>query len=321
MPASTQAVCFKDQVAVVTGAGRGLGRAYALGLAQRGASVVVNDIGGISDPAGSWAETLAREIVEKGGQAVACNADISTAEGGELLTEAALSNFGALHILVNNAGIVDGTTFEAISADQIERVLNVNLLGAFRATQPAWRVMRKAGYGRVVMTSSGAVFGMQGITSYIASKGALLTLSRALALEGRDDGIKVNAILPYAVSDIRRESPNLAPDAQKIVATQKALEYRRTAESVTPMLLYLASRGCAVNGQAFSALAGRYARVFLGVTEGWTSSSIKGGTLEQIAERIGEISDTENFVIPDSIQDELDVVLGKVRVIDAGNPQ
>jgi len=318
MDISNGRISFANQIAIVTGAGRGLGRAYALDIARRGGAVIVNDVGGIDDPEGPWADKVVDEIRTAGGRAIASRDDVSSPEGGASLTDAALRHFGSVDILVNNAGVVDGDMFETISLDQIQRVIGVNLLGVFYATQPAWRVMKKKGYGRIIMTSSGAVFGMQGISSYVASKGGILTLSHALALEGASHGIQVNAVLPYAVSNIRQDRPNVAPDAARILAAQQALVDRRTTQSVTPLILYLASRDCAVTGQAFSALAGRYGRVFLDVTEGWLGRDANAVTAEDIAAHIDAIGDASRFIVPDSIAEELESVLQQLETLPPG---
>jgi NAD(P)-dependent dehydrogenase (short-subunit alcohol dehydrogenase family) len=311
-----QEISFDGQVAIVTGAGRGLGRAYAVELARRGAAVVVCDIGGVGSTEGSWADSVVAEIKSAGGRAIGSHASVATAEGGEAIVETALSNFGALDIVINNAGFLRTAMFGDMSADQLGDVMNVHLLGSFNVTQPAWRVMRARGYGRVVLTSSSSIFGMQGNSNYAAAKAGLIGLARCLALEGERHNIRINCVLPFAVSDIREGKSHLGPDAGRSALLQEALTHRRTTASVAPLILYLVSAGCAVNGEAYSALAGRYARIFLGLTSGWLSKDASQVTPEQIAERMDEIGDSTNHLVPTSMVDELESVLTRVQELE-----
>lgn len=304
---------FEGQVAIVTGAGRSLGRAYAMGIAQRGGAVVVNDLGGANTPEGRWADLVVREIQDGGGRAVASYDDVATAEGGQAITETALRHFGSVDVVINNAGTLQTAMFETMTPKQLQDIIGVHLLAAFYVTQPAWRVMREKNYGRVVMTSSSSIFGMQGNSNYLAAKGGVLALAQALALEGEAHNIRVNSVLPFAASNIGQNSPHVGPDMQRNVAPQKALTARRTPESVLPLVLYLAGRSCAVSGQAFSALAGRYARTFIGLCDGWLSEDANAVTVEDIAQRMDEIGDTSKFIVPRAMYDELDSVLDRVN--------
>ena len=164
---------FDGQVAIVTGSGRGIGRAYALALGSRGAAVVVNDIGGVGS-AEPWADLVVAEITGKGGKAVANYDSVATLEGGQAITQAALRAFGTVDILINNAGFVRRAMFADLSGEQIKDIIDVHLLGAFYTTQPAWKIMQAKNYGRVLMTSSGATFGMQANCNYSAAKAGIL---------------------------------------------------------------------------------------------------------------------------------------------------
>ncbi len=186
----------------MTGAGRGLGRCHALELARRGARVVVNDVGGDSEPA----EEVVQEILAAGGVAVANRDSVATPEGGKRLVQQALDEFGSLEIVVNNAGILRDKAFHNLTPDLVEPVLLVHLTGAFNVTIPAWRHLRAAGYGRIVNTTSASgLFGNFGQANYGAAKAGLVGFTRSLAVEGRKVGISVNALSPMASTRMTRD--------------------------------------------------------------------------------------------------------------------
>ena len=193
---------YDGRVAVVTGAGGGLGKTYALMLASRGASVVVNDLGGASDGTGagtSMADEVVKEINESGGKAVANYDSVSTPEGGEGIIQTAVENFGKVDIVINNAGILRDKTFAKLEPQHLEAVIDVHLKGAFFVTQPAYRVMKENNYGRIVFAASGAgIFGNFGQSNYGAAKMGLVGLSNVLAVEGAKNNIKCNVIAPIA---------------------------------------------------------------------------------------------------------------------------
>ena len=193
---------FDGKVAIVTGAGGGLGRQHALLLASRGARVVVNDLGGSVRGDGSDkgpAETVVGEITDLGGEAVADGSSVATPEGGEALVNTAIDAFGRVDIVINNAGILRDKTFHNMTPDLLEPVIDVHLKGAFYVTRPAWIKMREQGYGRVVNTSSNSgILGNFGQSNYGAAKMGLVGLTRVLAAEGAKYNIKVNAIAPLA---------------------------------------------------------------------------------------------------------------------------
>ncbi|MGE0307230.1 MAG: SDR family NAD(P)-dependent oxidoreductase [Acidimicrobiia bacterium] len=308
-------ISFQGQVAVVTGAGRGLGRAYALGLAARGAAVVVNDIG-IDGSEVSRAEAVVDEIIAAGGRAVSCRVDVMTPEGGQYLVQEALDTFGSIEVVIHNAGFLRPGLVEDLTPQDIDDVLGVHLRAAFHVVQPAWRQMKTNGYGRVVLTSSSSTFGHQANSNYAAAKAGVLGLTTALAGEGAGHGIRVNAVMPYAVSSIAKDNPLVGDDNPAIRGALDTLTSRRSPESVAPLVLYLASRECVVTGQAFSALAGRYARAFSGVTNGWISADPEP-SLEAIADHMSLIGDTTSFIVPGSMLDEILSVSSRVHDLKA----
>src|SRR5438094_2476354 len=192
-------ITFDGQVVIVTGAGQGLGRAYAIELGRRGARVVVNDLAGLDSPEGSAAEAVARAIEAAGGTAVASHDTVATPEGGQPIVDKAVETFGTIDAVIHNAGVWRHKYYEDMTPDQLDPVLDVHLRGAFFVTQPAWPLMQAKGYGRIVLTSSSTgAFGRLAGTNYAAAKAAMLGLARALSLEGAEHGIKTNCILPVA---------------------------------------------------------------------------------------------------------------------------
>jgi NAD(P)-dependent dehydrogenase (short-subunit alcohol dehydrogenase family) len=308
-------ISFAGQAAIVTGAGRGIGRSYALELAKRGASVVVNDVGGVGTAKASWADLVVEEIRSAGGRAVASHESVATIEGGQSITATALSAFGTVDIVINNAGVLRRAMFENMNLAHAKEVIDVHLLGAFYVTQPAWKVMVAKNYGRVVITSSAASFGMQANSNYVAAKAGLLGLTNAWAQEGESRGVLVNAVLPYAKTNITVESPAVGPDAARNVGMQAELGPRMTTESVAAATLYLASSDCKITGQAISALAGRYARTFLMLSRGWLSKEVDGITIEEFRDHLDEIIDSTAGFEPKSLGGELEDTVARVRAI------
>ena len=274
---------FDKRVAVVTGAGRGLGREYALLLAQRGASVVVNDLGGTIEGDGedtAPAEEVVAEIEAAGGKAVADGNDISTAAGADALIATALQSFKRLDILVANAGIMRWARFPEVSDDDFARHLAVHLAGSFHTVRAAWPRFAGQTYGRIVLTTSTGMLGLPGNTAYAAAKGGVLGLARSLASAGRPLGIKVNCIAPAATTRMAGTGgPQMPP------------------ESVAPMVAYLAHDACPVTGEVYVAGAGRFARLFVATTEGYVH---EGGTptVEDVADHWKAISDETGYHVP-----------------------
>ncbi|OBG89129.1 short-chain dehydrogenase [Mycobacterium sp. E802] len=295
---------FNEQVAVVTGAGRGLGRVYALELARRGAAIVVNDLGGTMTGHGAdaaVADQVVEEITAAGGTAVASYDSVDSAEGGEAIVRTAVERFGRLDAVVSNAGIFNSIPFDELTPDDWRRMLSVHLDGGFYLTQPAYRVMKRQGYGRFVfIASSAGMFGQHLEAHYAAAKAGLVGLTNVIALEGAPHGILANTVLPFAVSRMVTET----------LGDPKVLEdngfFRSIRpELVAPLVVYLASRDCRSSHQNFSACAGRFARVFIGLGRGWMAPPDSDLSAEDIARHLSEVSATEPFTIPGSIYDEV----------------
>ena len=297
-------ISFIDRVAIVTGAGGGLGRTYALDLASRGASVVVNDLGGATDGTGgdaSAAQKVVDEITAKGGHAVASHDSVSTPEGGQAIVQAALDTFGKVDIVINNAGILRDRTFAKLEPADTDAVLDVHLKGAFNVSQPAFRAMKEKGYGRFVFTASNAgLFGNFGQTNYGAAKAGLVGLSNVLALEGAKANIKSNVIAPIAAT--RMTMDLLGPLASSL-----------EAELVTPMVVYLASEANEHTHEIFSAGGGRYARVFIGLAPGWFAGKGTEVSAEDIASHIDDIRSQDGYTVPGSIADEIQGLLKHLK--------
>jgi NAD(P)-dependent dehydrogenase (short-subunit alcohol dehydrogenase family) len=290
---------FDGRVAVITGAGGGLGRTYALEIARRGGMVVVNDLGGKGDGTGashSLADQTVKEINEAGGKAVANYDSVSTPQGGEAIVKAALDNFGRVDIVINNAGILRDKTFAKLAPEDLEIVLDVHLKGAFYVTQPAFRVMKEQNYGRILFTASGAgIFGNFGQTNYGAAKMGLVGLSNVLAQEGAKNNIKCNVIAPIATTRLTEQL--FGAMAQKL-----------SPDCVTPLSVYLVSEQCELTHEIFDVGGGRYARIFIGMTPGWVKGAGQPATVEEIAAHLGEIRDTSKYVIPSGIGDEMKAI-------------
>jgi NAD(P)-dependent dehydrogenase (short-subunit alcohol dehydrogenase family) len=288
---------FDGKVAIITGAGGGLGREHALFLASRGAQVVVNDLGGsVSGEGGDAgpAQKVADEIEAAGGVAVANTDSVATPEGGEAIVDTAVEAFGRVDIVVNNAGILRDKTFHNMDRDLLEPVLDVHLKGAFYVTRPAWVKMREQGYGRVVNTSSAAgIFGNFGQTNYGAAKMGLVGFTRVLAVEGAKYNIRANAIAPIAMT--RMTEDLLGAFADKL---DPAL--------VTPVAAWLAHEDCDVSGEIYSCGGGRVARIFIGVTEGFFDPNL---TIEQIRDSWGQIRSEDGYTVPANLPEETGLLM------------
>jgi NAD(P)-dependent dehydrogenase (short-subunit alcohol dehydrogenase family) len=304
-------VSFDGQVVVVTGAGAGLGRIYALELARRGAAVVVNDVAGVDSPEGPASDAVVAEIEAANGKAVASYDSVATPDGGRAIVDRALESFGTVDAVIHNAGVWRNVFYDEMTPDKLDPVLDVHLRGAFFVTQPAWSIMKRKGYGRIVLTSSGAgAFGREAGTNYVAAKAGLLGLGRALALEGARHGIRSNCILPIAPFGRRGPVPGEITEQLR----KAGLPPSAGPELVAPMVAYLASAACAVTGEAFSAGGGRYARVFIGVTSGWLSPGSACANAEDIGAHLEEIEGLGGFAVPGSVWEELrDIGLAHAR--------
>ncbi|MCP5039495.1 MAG: SDR family oxidoreductase [bacterium] len=292
-------ISFQDRVAIVTGAGGGLGKTYALEFAKRGAMVVVNDLGGGADGTGSGAtpaDEVVKEITEAGGKAVSNHDSVATPEGGEAIVQTALDNFGKVDVVINNAGILRDKTFAKLEPSDLEIVIDVHLKGAFFVSQPAFRVMKDQGYGRFVFTASGAgIFGNFGQTNYGAAKMGLVGLSNVLAVEGAKYNIKSNVIAPIARTRLTENL--LGPLAEAL-----------DPECVTPLVTYLASEACEQTHEIYDVGGGRFARIFVGLCEGKTFGKAAKPSAEEIRDGIEQIHDTQGYTIPTSIAGEMQAV-------------
>ncbi len=295
---------FTGQVAVVTGAGRGLGRLYALDLARRGASVVVNDLGGTMHGDGAdtaVADQVVEEIAEAGGRAVASYDSVDSPEGGQAIVDAAVERFGRLNAVVSNAGIFNSIPFEQLSADDWRHMLRVHLDGGFYLSQPAYKVMMEQKYGRFVFISSSAGnFGQPMEAHYAAAKTGLIGLSNVIAIEGAAHGINSNTVLPTGFSRMVTETVG----DEKFLAESGFMRAIRP-ELVVPLVTLLASRNCTFTHRNYSACAGRYARVFTALGDGWLADADSEPTAEDIETHLDDVSSTDDFIVPDSIVDEV----------------
>ena len=301
---------FKDQVAVVTGAGRGLGRLYALDLAKRGASVVVNDLGGTMRGEGAdpeVADEVVAEIESNGGAAVASYESVDSPEGGGAIVRSAVERFGRLDAVISNAGIFNSIAFDELTPAQWRQMLAVHLDGGFYLSQPAFKVMKKQGYGRFVfISSSGGLFGQHLEAHYGAAKAGLMGLSNIIALEGAEHGILSNTVLPFGFSRMVTETV----DADTL--NNLGLLDLIGPEKVVPIVTYLASRACESSHENYSACAGRYARVFVGLGEGWLPHRDATATADDISANFAQVSGTQPFTVPGNIYEELFAVVGRL---------
>ena len=279
---------FDDRVAVITGAGGGLGKTYALEFAKRGGKVVVNDLGGSADGSGagsSMADQVVKEISEAGGTAVANYDSVATVEGGEAIIQTALDNFGQVDIVVNNAGILRDKSFAKLTNAELEIVLDVHLKGAFYVSQPAFRAMKERNYGRFIFTASAAgIFGNFGQTNYGAAKMGLAGLTKTLAIEGAKNDIRVNTIAPTAGT---RMTEDLFPAA--------AFE-AFAPEKVAPGALYLVSEDAPTN-VILGAGAGAFQASYVTLTRG---TLLTGDDLspEGVAAHWDAITDRTGEIVP-----------------------
>lgn len=298
-----QKLGFEGRVAVVTGAGRGIGRAYALALADRGAAVVVNDVGGtlsgVGAADGDPADAVVAEIVAAGGRAIANRADVGDADAAAGIVDDAVAAFGRIDVVLANAGILARDGVPDLTVDALERHLRVHVIGSYNVVRAAWPRMAEQGYGRVVLTASVGLFGGAGLIAYSTAKGGVLSMARSLALAGADHGIAVNAVAPAAdtrmVGDpALRAYSNIPPHADDDGA--------RAPERTVPMAMLLAHEACPVNGELLTTGLGRYSRIVLGETRGLVDPTL--GEADLLA-RWDEVVDPGDLRIHASTQDEI----------------
>lgn len=298
----SEPISFDSRVAIVTGAGGGLGKTYALELARRGARVVVNDLGGAVDGTGessSAADLVVGEITEAGGEAVANYDSVSSEEGGKAIVQTALDVFGTVDIVINNAGILRDKSFTKMTMPEVEAVIDVHLKGGFYVSSPAFKVMRENAYGRFVFTSSASgLFGNFGQANYGAAKAGLVGLSNVLAIEGAKYNIKSNAIAPIAKT--RMTEDLLGPFADVVAP-----------EQVTPMVVYLCSEANEFSHEIFTVGGGRYGRVFIGTNRGWFAGNDEVPSVETLSDHLDEIRDISDYLVPLNNNDEI-MLLGQM---------
>ncbi|GHE40546.1 short-chain dehydrogenase [Streptosporangium violaceochromogenes] len=300
MREQTDTLRFDGRVALVTGAGGGLGRGYARLLAARGAIVIVNDVAaGVEDGVEtSRADAVVQEIRDAGGAAVANRDSVGTAEGGEAMVGAALDEFGRLDIVVNNAGFVRDRSFHKLEPADVTALLDVHLMGCFHVTGPAWRWMRRCGYGRVVNTTSASgLFGNFGQTVYAAAKAGVVGFTRALALEVGDRDIRVNAVAPMALT---RLTDGLLGE----------LARHASPDLVAPTVAFLCHESNPLNGEIISSGGGRVSRTFLAETPGLFDLR---ATPEDIASALPMIMEEKGYTVPRSLAEVSANILASAR--------
>jgi NAD(P)-dependent dehydrogenase (short-subunit alcohol dehydrogenase family) len=292
-------VRLDDRVAIVTGAGTGLGRLYARQLADRGAIVVVNDV---QQDAGLWtADRVADEIRTAGGRAIADRNTVATPEGGAAIVAAAVREFGTVDAVVANAGIVRRGAFDELSDEDIRAVLAVNLEGAIWVTRAAFPVMTAQRRGRIVLvTSSAGIYGHGVGANYCASKGGVVGLLRALSIEGEGHGVRANAISPFALTPMTSSTPGLTTEVAELL----------DPDQVAPVAVYLASDECALSGQILTVAGGTVARTFSATTVGWRAAPGTLVTPESVRDNLEQILDPAGAAMPEKVRDERDHLLG-----------
>ena len=296
---------FNDQVAVVTGAGRGLGREHALLLASRGAAVVVNDLGTDLEGTGSSsgpADEVVAEITAAGGKAVASTASVTTVDGAESIVQTALDAFGRLDIVVNNAGINVAGALDEMPLETFDRVFDISFRGTLNVTRAAWPHLKAAGYGRVVNTTSHAFHGWKQLAAYSSAKAAVYGLTRTLAAEGADHGIKVNAVAPAGFT---RMTTSTGIDAD----TEAFLKQVLVTQFPSVAVALLAHESCPVSGEVLSVAGGRVARLYVAETEGIIDPEL---TVESLAQNLKAVLDEGSAKTYASGEENLMTAIGAV---------
>jgi NAD(P)-dependent dehydrogenase (short-subunit alcohol dehydrogenase family) len=294
---------YDGRVAVVTGAGSGLGREYARLLASRGASVLVSNRATRTqgDPDGpSSAERVAAQIRAAGGDAIADHHCVESADAGQAIVDHALSAFGRLDILINNAGGVCDKSFRNMTAEAFENVIDVHLLGAFYTASSAWAAMRDQAYGRIVnVTSAAGLLGNFGQANYGAAKMGLVGLTKTLAVEGKKYNIHVNALAPMART--------------KMTESLLDEELHLDPAQVASVAAYLVHESCAATGEIYSAGGGRFARYFIGMTQGHYQHDLD---IESVRDHFDSASSTDGYLEPRAPEEELAIILQASRSAD-----
>jgi len=290
---------FDGRVAAVTGAGRGIGRAYALLLGQLGAKVVVNDLGGSTLGRGQDtgpADEVVEQIQAAGGTAAANYGDVSTVDGGKSVIDTAVDEFGAIDIVVNNAGNIVWGSLPGATAETIEAHWAVHVRGSFNTLHAAWPYFLEKDYGRVVLTTSVGMFGLPDNIGYAIAKASMIGMARSLTVGRRDANININCVAPNAVT-------RLGARTAAEQAAQEAMAPAMDPALVAPMVAYLVHESCNVSGEAYVAGAGRFARLFVGVTPGYLHPGLAGVTVDDVAANWAAINDEAGYYVPGTLMD------------------
>jgi NAD(P)-dependent dehydrogenase (short-subunit alcohol dehydrogenase family) len=290
---------FEGRVAAVTGAGRGIGRAYALLLGQLGAKVVVNDLGGSTLGTGGDAgpaDEVVKQIEEAGGAAVANYADVSTVEGGKSVIDAAVEHFGTIDIVVNNAGNMVWASLPEATSETIDAHWAVHVRGSFNTLHAAWPYFLEKNYGRAVLTTSVGMFGLMDNIGYAIAKASMIGMAKSLTVGRKDANINVNCIAPNAMT-------RLAARTEEEQARLEPPPALMDPANVAPMVAYLAHESCQVSGEVYVAGFGRFARLFVGVTPGYLHPGLTGATIDDVAGNFAAINDEAGYYVPGSLMD------------------
>jgi NAD(P)-dependent dehydrogenase (short-subunit alcohol dehydrogenase family) len=275
---------FDDRVAIVTGAGKGLGRAYAMLLAARGARVVVNNRRRSKDEPSS-ADEVVQAIRQAGGQAIANYDSVEDPRTGERIVQQALDAWGRIDVLVNNAGVDQRSTFHKVSVEQFRQIFDINFYGSLYVTHAAYARMRAAGYGRIVVSTSVAgLYGLHGLTAYSASKAALIGFMRTLAAEGKSHDVLTNAIAPYAATPMTARQGNMPEEFLRTMSP----------EFVAPMVTLMVSEQTSMNGQVIIAGRGAFRRAANVEGSGLRYAEPSAATAEALARDVAQILDMQD---------------------------
>jgi NAD(P)-dependent dehydrogenase (short-subunit alcohol dehydrogenase family) len=287
------------RVAAVTGAGRGIGRAYALLLGQLGAKVVVNDLGGSTLGTGgdeSPADEVVKQIEAAGGAAAANYADVSTVEGGRSVIDTAVEYFGTIDIVVNNAGNMVWASLPEATIETIDAHYKVHVQGSFNTLAAAWPYFLEKNYGRAVLTTSVGMFGLMDNIGYAIAKASMIGMAKSLTVGRKDANINVNCIAPNAMT---RLAARTEEEQAQLPPPPPAMD----PDNVAPMVAYLAHESCPVSGEVYVAGGGRFARLFVGVTPGYLHPGLTGSTVDDVAANWAAINDETGYYVPSDLLD------------------
>jgi NAD(P)-dependent dehydrogenase (short-subunit alcohol dehydrogenase family) len=287
------------RVAAVTGAGRGIGRAYALLLGQLGAKVVVNDLGGSTLGTGgdaAPADEVVKQIEAGGGAAVANYGDVSTVEGGKSVIDTAVEHFGTIDIVVNNAGNMVWASLPEATIETIEAHWAVHVRGTFNTLHAAWPYFLEKNYGRAVLTTSVGMFGLMDNIGYAIAKASMLGMAKSLTVGRKDANININCIAPNAMT-------RLAARTEEEQAKLPPPPVEMDPANVAPMVAYLAHESCDVSGEVYVAGGGRFARLFVAVNDGYLHPGLNGATIDDVAANWAQVNDETGYYVPSDLMD------------------